>query len=136
MLLALGVVSTLLTVYLSLRMRIIDRESYPVEQLPRLIRFYIFLAKEIVLANIDVIKRIVKPGHTISPRVIVLEARQHSDLAKVIYANSITLTPGTVTLDLTANQIKVHALANTAAEDLLTERMADSVPDQIENTQK
>ncbi|MGD8783189.1 MAG: Na+/H+ antiporter subunit E [Thioalkalispiraceae bacterium] len=129
LLLVLGVISTLLTIYIAQRMHVIDQESYPVQQLARLLRFYLFLGKEIILANLDVIKRILKPGPSISPQVIQLPAKQHSDLAKVIYANSITLTPGTVTLDLSGNELKVHALSQEAADDLLKERIANAVPD-------
>ena len=129
LLLGLGVFSTLLTVFLANRMQVIDSESYPLRQIPRLLRFYVFLSKEIVLANIDVIKRIIKPGTTISPKVIELPAKKSTDLAKVIYANSITLTPGTVTMDITENKLKVHALSEEGAEDLMTERIADAVPD-------
>ena len=130
LLLVLGVLSTLLTVFLSTRMRVIDDESYPVYQLARLLRFYLFLSKEIVLANLDVIKRILKPGKSISPRVIQVSATQATDLAKVIYANSITLTPGTVTLDLSVKQLTVHTLSTEAADDLLTGRIANAVPDE------
>lgn len=129
LLLVLGAISTLLTIFLSLRMNIIDQDSFPVHHLARLLRYFVFLAKEIVLANLDVIKRILTPGASISPQVIELPAKQSSDLGKVIYANSITLTPGTVSLDLAANKLKVHALSKEAAEDLLTERIADNIPD-------
>ena len=131
LLLVLGGISTLLTIYLSLRMNIIDQESIPVHHLARIMRYFVFLAKEIVLANLDVIKRILTPGVSISPQIIELPAKQSSDLGKVIYANSITLTPGTVSLDLTGNKLKVHALSKEAAEDLLTERIADNIPDDI-----
>lgn len=133
LLLSLGIVSTLLTVILATRMRVIDKESYPVEQFPRLFKYYVFLGKEIVLANIDVIKRILKPGRSISPHVVELIAKQPSDLGKVIYANSITLTPGTVTMDVKGNQLKVHALSREAADDLATGRMAKAIADNKEN---
>jgi multicomponent Na+:H+ antiporter subunit E len=133
LLLSLGIVSTLLTVILATRMRVIDKESYPVEQLPRLFKYFVFLGKEIVLANIDVIKRILKPGRSISPHVVELIAKQPSDLGKVIYANSITLTPGTVTMDVKGNQLKVHALSREAADDLATGRMAKAIADNEEN---
>ncbi len=127
LLLSLGIISTLLTVFLGHRMRVIDAESYPIEKLPRLFGYYFFLSKEIILANIDVIKRILKPGKSISPQVIELTAKQPSDLGKVIYANSITLTPGTVTMDVNANQLKVHALSKEAADDLASGRMAKAI---------
>ncbi len=129
LLIVLGVISSLLTIFLASRMKVIDGESYPIEMLPRLFKYYFFLAKEIVLANLDVIKRILKPGKSISPKVIRLPAKKHSDLSKVIYANSITLTPGTVTMDLANNELQIHALAEEAADDLAMGRMADTIPD-------
>lgn len=129
LLIVLGILSTLLSIYLSKRMDIIDHESYPLHLSTRLLRYYPYLAKEIIIANIDVIKRILKPGNSISPKVITLLAPQQTDLSKVIYANSITLTPGTVTLDLSGNKLKVHALSKEGAEDLQTGKMAKAVPD-------
>ena len=129
LLIVLGILSTLLSVYLSKRMDIIDHESYPVHLSLRLLRYYFFLGKEIIVANIDVIKRILTPGNSISPQIFTIPSGKQSDLSKVIYANSITLTPGTVTLALTDDEIKVHALSKEGAEDLQTGRMARAVPD-------
>lgn len=129
LLIALGILSTLLSIYLSKRMNIIDHESYPFHLSIRLLRYYLFLGREIIMANVDVIKRILKPGRSISPQVIKLPVRKKTDLSKVIYANSITLTPGTVTLELAGDEIKVHALSKEGAADLQTERMANAVPD-------
>lgn len=134
LLIVLGLLSTLLTIFLSRRMNIIDQESYPFHLGYRLFRYYFFLGKEILVTNIDVVKRIIKPGSSISPKVIELPASQKSDLSKVIYANSITLTPGTVTLALEGDKVKVHALSKEGAEDLQTGRMAKAVPDNGELT--
>jgi len=135
LLILLGIASSILTVFLSHRMNIIDQESYPFHLGRRLFRYYIFLAKEILIANIDVVKRILKPGSTISPQVFEIPAEQKSDLGKVIYANSITLTPGTVTLELTGNKVKVHSLSKEGAMDLQTGRIADHIPDAGESNQ-
>lgn len=129
LLIVLGILSTLLSIFLSQRMNIIDHESYPFHLSARLLRYYVYLGKEIIVANVDVIKRILKPGNSISPRIITLPASKHTDLSKVIYANSITLTPGTVTLELSGDEIKVHALSKEGAEDLQTGQMAKAVPD-------
>lgn len=128
LLLGLGIVSTLLSIFLAWRMKVIDHESYPVHLSIRLFRYYLYLAKEIIIANIDVIKKILKP-RSISPEVFTLPASKQTDLSKVIYANSITLTPGTVTLELKGDEIKVHALSKGAANDLKTGNMAKAVPD-------
>lgn len=134
LLIVLGVFSSLLSVYLSHRMKIIDHESYPFHLSTRLLRYYPYLAKEIIMANIDVIKRILKPGNSISPQVITLLASKQTDLSKVIYANSITLTPGTVTLDLSGDEILIHTLSKEGAEDLQSGKMAQAVPDTTELT--
>ena len=52
-----------------------------------------------------------------------IRASQKTDLAKVIYANSITLTPGTITLDVRDDKFLVHALSDEAAADLDTGEM-------------
>lgn len=133
LLISLGIASTIIIVYLSHRMNIIDHESHPLHLSFRLAKYYVYLAKEIILANIDVIKRILSPGKTISPCVVTIPAEQKSDLGKVIYANSITLTPGTVTLELSGDKITVHALSKQAVEDLQTGTMSKAIPDDVEN---
>jgi len=134
LLIVLGMLSTFVSVYLAKRMSIIDKESYPFHLGLRLLPYYFYLGKEIIKSNIDVIKKILSPAHTISPQVITLPVSQKSDLSKVIYANSITLTPGTVTLELSADEIKVHALTKAGAADLQTGQMAKAVPDGGERT--
>jgi len=133
LLIALGLASTVLTIYLSRRMNIIDDESYPFQISFSLVRYNLFyLAKKIFLANIDVIKRILSPTNAINPQVTELPATQRSDLSKVIYANSITLTPGTVTLELAGDILKVHALSHEGIEDLKQGNMAKKVPENKE----
>lgn len=134
LLISLGVASSAVVIYLSHKMNIIDNESHPFHLSFRLAKYYIYLGKEIILSNIYVIKCILSPGKTISPCIITLPAEQKSDLGKVIYANSITLTPGTVTLELSNDKIKVHALSKQTAADLQTGEMSKAIPDDVENT--
>ena len=129
LLIGLGVASTLLAVHLAHRMDILDHETHPALLTLHLVRFWLFLAVEVVKANIDVIRRILRPGKSISPQLVTLPLPQKTDLARVIYANSITLTPGTVTLRLDKDTLLVHALSREAAEDLATGRMASAVPE-------
>ena len=129
LLIGLGIASTLLAVHLAHRMDILDHETHPTLLTPRLVRFWLFLSVEVVKANIDVIRRILRPGKSISPQLVTLPLPQKTDLARVIYANSITLTPGTVTLRLDKDTLLVHALSREAAEDLATGRMASAVPE-------
>lgn len=132
LLLLIGVASILLVVFLAARMEVIDHESHPIHLTTRLFRFWAYLSREIVLANIDVIKRILTPGKSISPQLITLPLPQKSDLGRVIYANAITLTPGTVSVQLNSNTITVHALAKETADALATGEMASKVPDEVE----
>ena len=134
LLLFLGLASTALTVYLALRMEVLDKERHPIHLTFRLFRFWGYLAREIIMSNIDVTKRILTPGKSISPQLITLPLTQKSDLARVVYANAITLTPGTVSVQLDKDSITVHALSKEAAEALATGEMASKVPDEIEDT--
>jgi multicomponent Na+:H+ antiporter subunit E len=132
---SLGLASTLFVVYISHRMDVIDHETYPAHMTFLLLRFWVFLAREVIIANIDVIKRIFKPGKTISPQLFELPLTQKTDLSRVIYANAITMTPGTVSVNLDMKTITVHTLSIEAAEDLRRGRMASAVPeDYMENT--
>lgn len=129
LLMGIGAASTLLVVYLALRMDVVDRESHPIHLTGRLFRFWGYLSKEILLTNLDVMRRVLSRGPNISPRYVDVPLPQKSDLGRVIYANSITLTPGTVSVELDRQSIKVHALSKEGAEDLATGEMARRVPD-------
>lgn len=129
LLLSIGVASTLLVVFLAIRMEVIDHESHPIHLTGRLFRFWGYLFREIIASNIDVIRRILTPGKSISPQLITLPLPLKSDLGRVVYANAITLTPGTVTVQLDSNTITVHALAKETADALASGEMASKVPD-------
>jgi multicomponent Na+:H+ antiporter subunit E len=117
-LLTLGVISCVIVVAIALRMDVVDRESFPIHLTAKVMIYWPWLLKEIWLAAVDVTKRVLSPRLPISPTVIDLESTQHSDLGRVIYANSITLTPGTYTIRIYENRILVHALSRDGAESL------------------
>jgi len=132
LLLGLGLASVMLTILLTKRMNVIDHESYPLHLSSRLPAFLAYIFREIVKANIDVIKRImIFSDNSISPRLVEIQLSQKTDLGRAIYANAITLTPGTVSVELTNEKIIVHALTKEAADDLSTGNMAKAIPDQI-----
>ena len=116
LLLSLGAASVLLVVLRSRRMRICDQEAAPLELPLRLIPYVPWLFWEIVKANLDVAARILNPALPIEPNVIKVRAGQRGDVGRVIYANSITLTPGTVSVETEGDEITVHALTRGAAE--------------------
>ncbi|VAW85371.1 Na(+) H(+) antiporter subunit E [hydrothermal vent metagenome] len=132
LLLSLGVASVGLTLWLVKRMNVIDHESHPVHLYSRFPAFIIYIMREIIKANIDVVKRILKlGGKEISPQLIDIPVPQKTDLGRVIYANSITLTPGTVSVELGKDFVTVHALTKEGANDLLSGDMSRAIPDQV-----
>lgn len=117
------VVSVLFVAVLCHRMDVVDGESQPLELTFTIPMYWLWLIKEVTVANIAVARCVWKGADSISPSVIKVKANQKTDLGIVIYANSITLTPGTVSIDLEDNEITVHALTRETAEDLLTGEM-------------
>ena len=119
LLLSLGFCSVAFVVFLALRMEVVDHEGHPVHlNIWATINYWLWLLKAIFLANIDVCRRILTPGLPISPTIIDLESTTDDDLLHVIYANSITLTPGTISMSVDGNIIKVHALTQEGAAEL------------------
>lgn len=119
----LGLVSCVVSVAIGIRMDVVDHESHPIHLTRRFPGYFLWLAKEIVVANIDVSKQILKWRLDIQPRVIRLKPSQQDELGIVIYANSITLTPGTVTIDIDDGEMVVHALTAASAADLQSGEM-------------
>ncbi len=70
--------------------------------------YIIILFKEIVLANLDVAYRVIHPKMPIKPGIVIIKTELKQDLAKMILANSITLTPGTFTLDIDGDRLLIH----------------------------
>jgi multicomponent Na+:H+ antiporter subunit E len=123
LLLALGILSTLLVVLLAVRADLIDREIHPVLVKKSVFLYWLWLGRQVIRSNIDVAYRILSPAMPISPNVFTVNATQKTDLGRVMYANSITLVPGTVTMDVDEDVFTVHALTRDAAADLKTGNM-------------
>ena len=123
LILSLGLLSVVFVVWLSNRMDIIDREAPPVYMIHGLPGYYLWLIGKIVQANIDVVKHVWRPRLAITPCTASLTASQATDIGKVIYANSITLTPGTVALNIDGDQIVVHSLTAAGLEELRSGEM-------------
>jgi len=114
LLLSFGVASCVLVVYLSARMDVVDHEGVPFHVSARMWVYFPWLMQEIVVANLAVAKIILSPKMDISPGMVVFHGSQQTDLGRVIYANSITLTPGTITTGVEGQEFQIHAL--TAAD--------------------
>lgn len=113
-----GVFSVLLVGFLAQRM---DRDDRPVGLrwmgLP-VAGYLVWLFKEIVVSNLQVTREILRLRLALTPTVARVPATQRSPMARTIYANSITLTPGTVSVVVDSNDILIHALMREGAESL------------------
>lgn len=86
----------------------------------KLINYFFWLMWQLILANIDVIKATVRPELKIDPKIVRFYYHTDNPIAMVVLANSITLTPGTVTLNMTKEGLyEVHALTEGAAAGLI-----------------
>ena len=118
LLLGLGVLSCVIVVLIANRMDVTDHEGVPIHLGWRILTYWLWFSVEIVKANLDVARRILDPKLPIYPVLVRVKASQASELGQVIYANSITLTPGTVSILVEDGEILVHAIAKELAEDL------------------
>lgn len=115
-----GVVVCLAVAAVSSRMGLVDDESQPFGSLPRLVLFAPWLFWQVVLSNWDVIKRVWAPKVRVEPRIVRVPVTLKTGFGRATFANSITLTPGTVTIDTGADGFLVHALHQAAADGVLT----------------
>ncbi|MFN4089653.1 MAG: Na+/H+ antiporter subunit E, partial [Alphaproteobacteria bacterium] len=115
LLVGLGVVSVIAVVAISRRMGVIDHEGHPVHLGSRVLIYWPWLLTEIMKSNLDVARRILSSVPDISPVMVRVPTGLRSDLGRVVYANSITLTPGTVSVVVDPDTILVHALTRDGA---------------------
>ena len=126
--LILGGLSVLLTLWVSLRMGVIDEEGVPLQLgIRQFARFLPWLMWEIIKSNVEVTKIILSPRMKLRRNLIEVSADQKSQIGKVIFANSITLTPGTVSVNLQGDRILVHALSFEGSEEDLSGDMSARV---------
>jgi multicomponent Na+:H+ antiporter subunit E len=118
---ALGIASIALCVFIARRLDIVDHEGHPVHLTLPGLTYFPWLIKEIVMSNITVAKAILFGG--VRPQVLRVKASQADALGQTIYANSITLTPGTVSISIDDDLITVHAIMDDTADGLRTGEM-------------
>ena len=118
LILSLGVVSVLAVTWFVWRMDRVDGELGVPPLRPRLLYYLSWLMWQVVLSNIDLARRIWDPTLPIRPTWQRLDIKVTSTLAKTLYANSITLTPGTLTTDVREDHFMVHSLSPDGIEEL------------------
>ena len=121
LILSLGVISCLLCVYLTIKGKFLDNETLPIYFFPRLIQYTFWLIKEILKSNIITAKVIIMKSE--EPELFSVKASQKTNEGKVTYANSITLTPGTVTTQIKNDIFEVHALTKDFGDDVRSSEM-------------
>ena len=118
MLVTAGVASAILCVLAAIRMRVADAEGHPLEVFWNAVTYLPWLIAEIAKSAWAVTKIILHPQLPISPTMTIVRASQRTSVGIVTYANSITLTPGTITVGVNGNDLTIHALVNDGALDL------------------
>lgn len=118
LLLALGAFSCLLVLYLSHRMRLFDEQVFALRIAWRLPPYWAWLGKEIVKSSLEVSRVVLSPRLPVSPTVVEIEALSKHPVDLAILGNSITLTPGTLTLNIEEGRMTVHTLTRQGAADV------------------
>ncbi len=120
LLLGLGAFSCLLTLYIVHRMGCFDRQAFALPYSFNLLRYWVWLFREMVLSSLQVSRIVLTPALRVEPRVVEIRATAQHPMDQAILGNSITVTPGTLTLDVHDGVLKVHSLTREGAESLLS----------------
>jgi multicomponent Na+:H+ antiporter subunit E len=128
LMLLLGLASCILVVWLAKRFDTLDHESVPVHLGPKIIAYWGWLTKEIVIASLQVTRIVLARNMPISPCMVKVQSKSHGQVRQVLFANSITLTPGTLTTDIDDDgMLTVHALTTDGAQGVTDGPMNDKV---------
>jgi multicomponent Na+:H+ antiporter subunit E len=113
-----GIGCSVVCALIAARMGIADGEGHPTQLIRSALTYFPWLLWEIVKSAWSVSKVIIDPRLPISPTMTNVLASQRTTVGIVTYANSITLTPGTITTGVKGNVLTVHALTRDGALDL------------------
>lgn len=129
--LILGVLSVILVVGLAYRMRVLEHRGQPIYfRFLGILSYWGWLIWQIVLSNIDVTRRVWSKDLDIKPTLRRVSATPDTEMGRVVYANSITLTPGTTAINFTPDDdILVHALHEDSLHELEEGEMSERVRD-------
>ena len=123
LLIALGALSCALTVFIARRMGYFDKDTFAFRYNLKLFGFWGWLGGEIVKSSLDVARVVLAPKLRIDPQVVELDASDLDPVDQALLGNSITLTPGTLTLDVHEGRLLIHALTSKAAAAVLDGEM-------------
>lgn len=123
LLLFLGLVSSLLCLWLALRMRLFDDYLFNVPVGFSLLGYWIWLAREVFISSLSVTRVVLSRDLPISPRIARVRINSQHPYDQVLFANSVTLTPGTLSMDLDDGVVTVHSLTEEGMRELLSGEM-------------
>ena len=118
LLLGFGAVSVIVVLFVLKRMDAVDQETLKTGTGLRLMRYLPWLIGQIISSSLQVTKLIWGPADKVSPSLAIIKADNIPPHRRALYANSITLTPGTLSVDLVDDEITVHALQKSSIEEL------------------
>ena len=119
LLLGLGLFSCALVLVISKRMHLFDTEILELRFMARLLRFWAWLGREIVRSSLEVTRTVLNPKLPISPTVAEFDSNCDHPVDRALLGNSITLTPGTLTLRIDGQRFTVHALTEDSAREMM-----------------
>jgi multicomponent Na+:H+ antiporter subunit E len=122
-LLAVGAAVSAAVVWFAHRMDVADREGHPIHLGPSALTYWPWLVKEILKSALDVSRIVLDPKLPATPTVARFKPRQKSVVGLVTHANSITLTPGTLSIEVGPEQFVVHGLTRAGAEGCIDSEM-------------
>ena len=122
-LVAAGIGSAAAVVAFARRMEVVDREGVPAEYWRVSFAYWPWLAWQILKSGWDVSRIILTPSLPVSPTLVRFRPSQRSSVGLVTHANSITLTPGTIAVDASAEEFVVHGLTREGAQGCIDSEM-------------
>jgi multicomponent Na+:H+ antiporter subunit E len=131
LMLSFGAFSVFVSLWLTKRMLRIDQEQYTFFVTISLVKFLFKLFYKIILSNIDVTLRVlgIKP---VQSTFITIDVPYDNDVARVVYANAITLTPGSASIALSDHTLLVHTISEQGAQDLADGDILNIMPAQYQ----
>jgi multicomponent Na+:H+ antiporter subunit E len=127
LILGFGVASVFIVVLLLKRMDDADAEQKRAASGVRMLRYVAWLIGQIISSSIHVTKLVWSNPKNLSPSLAKVSVKEVPEKVRVLYANSITLTPGTLSVDLKDDEITVHALQQQSIEELQKGEMENKI---------
>ncbi len=112
-----GVIVSAIIVWLMQKMKpVLGAIHYSPKAIAFSISFFFIFIKELILSNLDVARRVFSPSLPLNPGIVKVHTNLTSDIGKLVLANSITLTPGTLTTEIKDDLLYIHWIDITAED--------------------